>query len=132
MGDVIQLLADNPHRVLKITIPPGPVAPKRTHYSSYRSFLQAPSQLFISSPRTVNYFSQTVPQIPDTDDHLDFDVLQVCGPAAMFAYHQGRPSCFGDIIFVGIPEPVTETSVYYVGHKFNEGRHNDKQDNKIY
>ena len=52
VGDVVHLLDDNETRVFNITPPPGPVVLKRNNHTTYRSFLRAPSQLFISAPRS--------------------------------------------------------------------------------
>ena len=97
VGDVVRLLDDNQYPVLEITPPPEPVVLKRTNHTTYRSFLRAPSQLFISAPRMVNQFMQTDPQPADTDDHLARPSLQCCGTSAVHAYNQGRPYCLGDV-----------------------------------
>ena len=96
VGDVVHLLDDNQYRVLKITHPPGPVVLKRTNHTTYRSFLRAPSQLFISAPRMVNQSTQTDPQPLATDDPLARAILQCCGPPAVDAYTKGQPYCLGD------------------------------------
>ena len=96
VGDVVRLLDDNEYRLLKITPPPGPVVLKRTNHTTYRSFLRAPSQLFISAPRRDHQSTQTAPQPVTTDDPLAHDILQCCGPSAQHAYNQGRPYCLGD------------------------------------
>ena len=54
VGDMVQLLDESQYPIIKITPPRGPVILKRTNHSTYRSFLWAPSQLFISAPHMVN------------------------------------------------------------------------------
>ena len=93
---MVHLLDDNQYRVLKITHPPGPVVLKRTKNTTYRSFLRAPSQLFISAPRMVNQSSQTDPQPIATDDPLAHAIIQCCGASALDAYNEGQPFCLGD------------------------------------
>ena len=92
-------------------LPPGSVILKRTNHSTYRSFLRAPSQLFISTPRIFNQSTQTDSQLTDTDDPLARDTLQGCAPAAVEAYHRGGPCCVSEIHFIDLPEPVTNVSV---------------------
>ena len=96
VGDVVHLLDDNQYRVLKLTHPPGPVVLKRTKHTTYRSFLRAPSQLFISTPRMFNQSTQTDPQHVATDDPLALAIFQCCGPSAVNAYTKGQPNCLGD------------------------------------
>ena len=84
---------------------------KRANHSTYPNFLRALSQLFISTPSIVIQFTQTDLITTDTDDSLARDILQCCGPAAVEAYHRGRPYCFGDILVIDLPEPVTSISV---------------------
>ena len=108
---MIHLLNDSQYRLLKIAPPLGPVILKKTNLSTYRSFLRAPSQLFISTPRMVNQSTQTDFQPTDTDDPLARDTLQDCAPAAVEAYHRGGPYCVSEIHFIDLPEPVTNVSV---------------------
>ena len=96
VGDVVHLLDNNQYRVLKITSPPGPVVLKRTNHTTYRSFLRAPSQLFISAPRMANQSTQTDPPPVATDDTLAQAILKCCGPSAVDAYTKGQPYCLGD------------------------------------
>ena len=96
VGDVVRLPGDNEYSVHKITPPPGPVVLKRTNHTTYRSFLRAPSQLFISASRMVHQSTQTAPQPVTTADPLAHDILQCCGASAVHAYNQGRPYCLGD------------------------------------
>ena len=116
VGDVVRLLDDNQYRVLKITPPPGPVVLKRTNYTTYRSFLRAPLQLFIPAPHIVSQSPQTDPPPVDADDHLACAVLQCCAASAVHAYNQGRPYCLGDF-------HVDQHS--FVGHNLQKGGHYD-------
>ena len=109
--DVVHLLDDSQYRILEITPPPGPVILKKTNHSTYRSPLRAPSQLFISAPGIVNQSTETDSKPTDNDDPISRDILQCCGPAAVEAYHRGRPKCIGDIHFVDLPKRVNDVSV---------------------
>ena len=96
VGDVVRFLQDNQYRLLKITPPPGPVVLRRTNDTTYRNFLRAPAQLFISAPCLVTQSTQTDPQPTDTDDPIALDNFQCSGAFAVHAYNQGRPYCLGD------------------------------------
>ena len=88
VGDVILLLDDRQYRILKTTPPPGPVILKTTNHSTYRSFLRAPSHIFISTPCMVNQWIQADSQLTDTENPLTRDILQRCGLAPVEAYHR--------------------------------------------
>ena len=83
--DVVRLLVHNQDRVLKITPTPGPVVLKRTNHTVYRSFLRAPSQPFVTSPRMVSQSTQIDPPPLDAADHLACAILQCCGASAVHA-----------------------------------------------
>ena len=111
MVHVVDLLDDSQYGILKVTHLPGPVFLKGTNHSTSRSLLRAPSPVFISAPRMVNQSTQIDSTPTDPDDPLACDLFQCCGPAAVEAYHRGRPYCIGDIHFIDLPEPVTDVSV---------------------
>jgi len=98
VGDIVDLKDDHKFRVLKIVASSGPIVFKRLDGSTHhRSFLRTPDHVFIRAPHTVNRSTQTDPPISATDDPLADAILQCCGPAAVTAYHQGRPYCLGDV-----------------------------------
>ena len=70
---------------------------------SNRSFLRTPDHVVIRAPPMVNRSAQTEPPSSATDDPLADSILQSCGPAAVAAYHQGRPYCLGDVHWVTLP-----------------------------
>ena len=101
--DIVNLKDDHQYRVLKTFAPTGPIVFKRTDGSTRRSFLRSPDHVVIKAPPVVNKSTQTDPQLSATDDPLADPILQCCGPDAVDAYHQGRPSCLGDIHLVTLP-----------------------------
>ena len=54
----------------------------------------------------VNRSTQTDPPPSTTDDPLAQAILQCCGPAAVDAYHQGRPYCLGNVHKITLPETI--------------------------
>ena len=106
VGDVVNLTDDPPYRVLKIFAPSGPIVFKRTDASTHRSFLRTPDHAVIRAPPTVNRSTQTDLPSSATDDFLADSILQCCGPAAVAAYHQGRPYCLGDVHWVTLLETI--------------------------
>ena len=107
VGDVVNLKDDHQYRVLKIFAPSGPIVFKRLDGSTHhRSFLRTPDHVVISAPPMVNQSTQTDPPPSASDDPLAHAILQCCGPAAVAAYHQGRPYCLGDVHWVTLPEPI--------------------------
>ena len=79
---------------------------KRTGGSLHRSFLRTPNHVVIRAPPMVNRSTQTDHPFSATDDPLADSILQCCGPAAVEAYHQGRPYCLGDVHWVTLPETI--------------------------
>ena len=106
VGDIVNLKDDHKYRVLKNFAPSGPIVLKRTDGSTHRRFLRTPDHVVIRAPQTVNQSTQTDPPIPATDDPLEDSILQCCGPAAVVAYHQGRPYCLGDVHWVTLTETI--------------------------
>ena len=106
VGDVVNLTDDHPYRVLKIFAPSGHIAFKRTDGSTHRSFLRTPDYVVICAPPMVNRSTQTDLPSSTTDDPLADSILQCCGPAAVAAYHQGRPYCLGDVHWLTLPETI--------------------------
>ena len=104
VGDGVNLTDDHQHRVLKIFAPSGPLVFKRTDGSTHHSFLRTLDHVVIRAPQLVNRSTQTDPPGSATDDPLADSILQLCGPAAVAAYHQGRPYCLGDVQWVTLPE----------------------------
>ena len=108
VGDIVDLKDDHKFRVLKIFAPSGPIVFKRLDGSTHHcSFLRTPDHVVISAPPMVNQSTQTDPPPSASDDPPAHAILQCCGPAAVAAYHQGRPDCLGDVHWVTLPEPIT-------------------------
>ena len=97
MSDVVNLTDDHQYRVLKIFAPSGPIVFKRTDGSTHRSLLCTPDHVVIRAPPMANRSTQNDPPSSATDDPLANSILQCCSPAAVTAYHQGRPYCLGDV-----------------------------------
>ena len=106
VGDIVNLKDDHQYRVLKIFAPAGPIVFKRTDGSTHRSFLRTPDHVAIKAPPMVNRSTQTDPPSSATDDLLADSILQRCDPAAVTAYHQGRPYCLGDVHWVTLPDTI--------------------------
>ena len=106
VGDIVNLKDDHKYRVLKIFAPSGPIVFKRTDGSTHRSFLRTPDHVVIRAPQLVSTSTQTDPQPSATDDPLAQAILECCGPAAVEAYHHGRPYCLGDVHWVTLPETI--------------------------
>ena len=115
VGDVVNLKDDHQYRVLKIFVPSGPIVLKRTDGSTHRSFLRTPAHVVIGAPQLVSRSTQTDPPPPATDDTLTQAILQCCGPDAVAAYHQGRPYCLGDVLWVTLPETIKKLSYLVCG-----------------
>ena len=106
VGDVVDLKDDHTYRVLKIFAPSGPIVFKRTDGSTHRSVLRTPDHIVIRAPLLVNQSTQTDPPHSTSDDPLAQAILQCCGPAAVAAYHQGRPYCLGDVHWLKPPKTI--------------------------
>ena len=104
--DSVNLKHDHQYCVLKIFAPSGPIVFKRTDGSTHRSFLRNPDHVVIRAPPMVNRSTQTDLPSSAIDDALADSILQCCGPAAVTAYHQGRPYCLGDVHWVTLPETI--------------------------
>ena len=98
----------------KVSQPSGRVVFKRTDGSTHRSFLRTPDLVLISAPPMVNKSTQTDPPPSVSDDTLAHAILQCCGPAAVAAYHQGRPYCLGDVHWLTHPETIKGDFIYFV------------------